>query len=111
MRELGKLHSLTYTLLREEGPKFFEEEGNKLFLNMITMNKNDGDVRNHEKSAKTFEKVYENACDIMEQRNLVLGGKMRKFQGKAHQLMTGIYEKTDVKYFPVISHGKFRVIN
>jgi hypothetical protein len=111
MKDLGKFHGLTYSLIKYEGESFFTDvEGmHKLAHNFFTESNPmvDGMIE------VMFGSGLHVAKEILSKRNPSLAEKLEHGIGKSEvvPLVKFIGEMTDKRAFPVIVHGDFWVNN
>ena len=109
MEHLGRFHATTYAFIRERGERYFEEEDHRLLLGKICVPPFHPHLQ--DMMLQNFVVIYDRAVEILERRNPALAGKMRKYCGNVGKIITRLSARTDVKYFPVISHGDIWVNN
>ncbi|CAG7732956.1 unnamed protein product [Allacma fusca] len=109
MQCLGRLHASTYSYIKEHGEKIFAQEENRVFNNCP--------IRNHympeldTMAENAFNSVYNHGIELLSRKHEVLGGKLKKYAPVPHERMLAVYNQTDKRYFPVISHGDIWVNN
>jgi len=113
MKEIGRFHALTYSLIKWEGEKIFSAPPFSTLVEFYAFYLPDGETVNPgiAEFAGAFQGGINNGLELMEKRNPTLHQKMKihfeKTGGaeKFPELQLGTSFGTDLKYFPVIVHG------
>ena len=101
MSALAKLHATTYYYIRQEGEKVFHTNDIRPYLLHFPWNAKGMDPKYYKDTIS----MYLPMVDIMKQHNEQLGLKLKNLVPQFLSLFTGIFDKTDKEYFPVICHG------
>ncbi|CAG7722305.1 unnamed protein product [Allacma fusca] len=109
MQCLGKLHASTYCYIKEHGEKIFAQEENIVFNSYPILNHHMPEIDTM--TANAYSSIYINGIELLSRKHKILGEKLKKYAPVPHERMMAVYNQTDKKYFPVISHGDVWVNN
>ncbi|CAG7827805.1 unnamed protein product [Allacma fusca] len=109
MQCLGKLHASTYSYIKEHGEKIFAQKENHVFNSYPIRNHYMPDIDTVTENA--YSSIYINGIELLSRKHEILGEKLKKYAPIPHERMLAVYEQTDKRYFPVISHGDIWVNN